>query len=207
MSGGSVVTQLLVTTLVVFLFVGSLLGLLLGIGLLLRASATLPFIQLMNQWVSTRQALRPLEVPLQVAPAAGGSRWFGMVLVVLGGFSAVILLGRLDPAALAALFKVDPRTSLLAVALEALRWLLVVGSFTAVATGAMLLFFPKAWRRVEAAANHWYSTRQIEIAGDTLHPSLDRIVEAFPRASGALIVALSLVAAAASAMLLFAPRA
>jgi hypothetical protein len=204
MSGGSVVSQLLVTTLVVFLFVGSLLGLALGIGLILRAGVVLPFIKLMNQWVSTRQALRPLELPVQVAPAAAGARWFGAVLIGLGGFSALILLGRLDPAALAGLFRVDQRTSLLAILLEALRWFLVLGSFTAIVTGVMLLFFPQAWRKVEARANHWYSTRQLEIAGDMLHPSLDRIVEAFPRASGAAILGLSLVAAVSSGMLLFA---
>lgn len=204
MSGGSIVTQLLITTLVVFLFVGSLLGMALGIGLLLRASVMLPFIQLMNQWVSTRQALKPLEVPRQVAPAAGGARWFGAVLVALGAFSAAILAGRLDPAALAGLFKADARISLLGILLESLRWFLVLGSFTAIVTGVMLLFFPQAWRRLEARANHWYSTRQLEIAGDTLHPSLDRIVEAFPRASGAVILGLSIIAVVASGMLLFA---
>jgi hypothetical protein len=206
MSGGSIVSQLLVTTLVVFLFVGSLLGLVLGLGLLLRASLMLPFIHVMNQWVSTRQALRPLELPLHVAPGAAGARWFGLVLVVLGGFSAAILLGRLDPAALASLFKVDARISLLGIVLEALRWFLVIGSLAAVAIGLMLLFFPRAWRAVEARANHWYSTRQLELAGDALHPSLDRIVEAFPRASGAVILALSAIAIAASGMLLFAHK-
>ncbi len=203
MSGGSLVTQLVLTTLIVFFFVGSLLGLVLGAGLLLKARLMLPFIQLMNHWVSARQALRPLEVPRQMAPAASGTRWFGAVLVALGAFSAAILLGRLDPAAVAGLLKADGRASLLGMLLEAMRWFLVLGSLAAVATGVMLLFFPKAWRRVEARANHWYSTRELEIAGDALHPSLERIVEAFPRASGAVILALSLLAAASSAMLLF----
>jgi hypothetical protein len=202
MSGGSMVTQLVLTTVVIFLFAGSLLGLALGIGLLVRARFMLPFIQLMNQWVSTRQALKPLELPLQVAPAAGGARWFGAVLAALGAFAAVILLGRLDGGALAAFFRLDS-ASLLAILLEALRWFLVVGSLTAVFTGFMLLFFPQAWRKVEARANYWYSTRHLEIAGDALHPPLDRIVEAFPRASGAVILALSAIAAVSSAMLLF----
>jgi len=203
MSGGSIVTQLAITSAVAFFFVGSLLGLLLGIGLLVKARAVLPFIQLMNQWVSTRQALKSLEQPRQVGSAASGARWFGAVLVALGAFSAAILLGRLDPAAVASLLKVDGRTSLLGILLEALRWFLVLGSLGAVVTGVMLLFFPRTWRRVEERANHWYSTRSLEIAGDALHPSLDRIVEAFPRASGAVILALSVVAAASSAMLLF----
>jgi uncharacterized protein YjeT (DUF2065 family) len=206
MSGGPILVQLLLTTVLVFLFVGSLLGLALGLGLLLRARSMLPFIQLMNQWVSTRQALRPLELPLQVAPAAGGARWFGVVLIALGGFATAILVGRLDLTALAGLFKVDARTSLLSILLDAVRWFLVAGSLTAIVTGVMLVFFPQAWRRVEARANHWYSTRQLEIAGDMLHPSLDRIVEVFPRASGVAILALSLIAAAASGMLLLGGR-
>lgn len=203
MSGGSIVTQLAITSAVAFFFVGSLLGLLLGIGLLVKARAVLPFIQLMNQWVSTRQALKSLEQPRQVGSAASGARWFGAVLVALGAFSAAILLGRLDPAAVASLLKVDGRASLLGMLLEALRWFLVLGSLGAVVTGVMLLFFPRTWRRVEERANHWYSTRSLEIAGDALYPSLDRIVEAFPRASGAVLVALSVAAAASSAMLLF----
>jgi uncharacterized protein YjeT (DUF2065 family) len=163
----------------------------------------LPFIQLMNQWVSTRQALKPLELPLQVAPAAAGARWFGALLVVLGAFASAILLKRLDTAALAGLFKVDARTSLVGILIEALRWFLVAGSVSAVLTGVMLLFFPQTWRRVEARANHWYSTRPLELAGDAVHPPLDRMVEAFPRAAGLVILALSAVAAVASGALLF----
>ena len=204
MSGGSLLTQLLFTSVVTFLFVGSLLGLALGIGLILRPDRMLSFIRLMNQWVSTPQALRGLEVPRQVAARAGGARWFGAVLIVLGAFSTVILLARLDITALAGLFMADARTSLLGLLLDALRWFLVAGSLAAIATGVMLVFFPQAWRRVEARANHWYSTRELEIAGDALHPSLDRIVEGFPRVSGVVILVLSVIAALSSGtMLLF----
>jgi len=38
--------------------------------------------------------------------------------------------------------------------------------------------------------------------GDTPHPALERVVEAFPRASGWILLALSLVASLASALLL-----
>jgi uncharacterized protein YjeT (DUF2065 family) len=203
MSGGPLLTQLLVSTVVAFLFVGSLLGFALGIGLVLRAGVMLPFIRFMNRWVSTRQALAPLERPLQLAPLASGARWFGAVLIALGAFAAAILLAKLDPGAVAGLFKVDARTSLLGILLDAMRWLLVVGSLAAVVIGVMLLFFPQAWRRVEARANRWHSTHELEVAGDVLRPSLDRLVEAFPRASGLMILALSMVAALSSGMLLF----
>ena len=203
MFGEHLLAQVLASTLVVFLFAGSLLGLVLGLGLLLRSSATLPFIRLMNQWVSTRQALRPLEAQVQLARAAAGARWFGAVLVVVGAYAAAILISSFDVHRVATLFKVDARYSLGGLGLDVLKWFLVLGSLTAVFTGIMLLFFPSAWRSVEDRANRWYSTRNLEAAGDTVYLSLDRIVEAFPRASGAVILFMSLIAVIASGIILF----
>jgi hypothetical protein len=203
MFGEHLLAQVLASTLVVFLFAGSLLGLVLGLGLLLRSSATLPFIRLMNQWVSTRQALRPLEAQVQLARAAAGARWFGAVLVVVGAYAAAILISSFDVHRVATLFKVDARYSLGGLGLDVLKWFLVLGSLTAVFTGIMLLFFPSAWRSVEDRANRWYSTRNLEAAGDTVYLSLDRVVEAFPRASGAVILFMSLIAVIASGIILF----
>lgn len=200
---GSLVTQLLATTALGFLLAVSLLGLALGIGLIARTGAMLSFIHLMNRWVSMRQALRPLEVPRHVAPGVAASRWFAACLIALGAFAAAILVARVGPTALAALFRVDARTSLAGVLLEALHWFLVLGSVAAVATGILLLFFPGTWQRIEGRANRWYSTRELESAGDALHPSLDRIVEAFPRTAGAVLCALSAAGAGAAAALLF----
>jgi hypothetical protein len=203
MFGEHLLAQVLASTLVVFLFAGSLLGLVLGLGLLLRSSATLPFIRLMNQWVSTRQALRPLEAQVQLARAAAGARWFGAVLVAVGAYAAAILISSFDVHRVATLFKVDARYSLGGLGLDVLKWFLVLGSLTAVFTGIMLLFFPSAWRSVEDRANRWYSTRNLEAAGDTVYLSLDRVVEAFPRASGAVILFMSLIAVIASGIILF----
>lgn len=208
MQSQNLLAQLLVPAVVVFLFVVSLLGLVLGLGLILRSAAMLRFMELMNRWISMRRALRPLEAPVHVpVPAAGGrARWFGVILIAIGAYAAVVLVGSFDVQRLALLFKVDPRYSLASLGLEALKWLLVVGSVAAVVTGVMLLFFPRAWGRLEERANRWYSTRNLEIAGDTVYMSLDRMVEAHPRAAGSVILVLSLVAAIASGLLLFARR-
>lgn len=202
MLGQHFLTQVLVSTVVVFLFVTSVLGLILGLGLMLRSASTMPFIFMMNRWVSMRQALRPLELPLHLRPA-GNARWFGVILIAVGAYAAVVLVGSFDVQRLALLFRADPRYSVTGLALEALKWFLVVGAVSAVATGVMLLFFPQAWRRVEDRANRWYSTRDLELAGDTVYMSLDRVVEAFPRAAGGVIFVLSLVAALASGLVLF----
>jgi hypothetical protein len=129
-----------------------------------------------------------------------------VILVAIGAYAAVVLVGSFDVQRLALLFKMDPRYSLGSVALEVLKWLLVVGSAAAVITGLMLVFFPHAWRALEERANRWYSTRDLELAGDTVYLSLDRMVEAHPRAAGGMLFVLSLVAAIASGLLLFARR-
>jgi hypothetical protein len=206
MTTQNLLVQLLVPAVVVFLFVVSVLGLALGLGLALRSSAMARFMELMNRWVSMRQALKPLEAPVHVPAAASGARWFGVILVAIGAYAAVVLVGSFDVQRLALLFKVDPRYSLASLALEALKWLLVVGSLAAVATGLMLVFLPRAWRGLEERANRWYSTRNLELAGNTVYLSLDRMVESHPRMAGGVIFVLSLVAAIASGLLLFARR-
>lgn len=194
--------QVLASTLVVFLGAVSLLGLALGLGLMLRSAGTLRFIAWMNRWISTRQALKPLEAPRHVARPAG-ARWVGLALAAVGAYAALVLLASFDVSRLALLFKVDPRYSVAGLALEALKWVLVLGAVAAVFTGIMLVFFPRAWQSLEARANRWYSTGALELAADAPHMSLERRVEAHPRAAGALIFALSAAAAAGSALLLF----
>jgi hypothetical protein len=207
MSGYNLLVQLLASALVIFLFVVSLLGIALGGGLILRRSATARLMEMMNRWVSMRHALRPLEAPVHVpASAAGGARWFGVILVAIGAYAAMVLVGSFDVPRLALLFKVDPRYSLASLGLETLKWLLVLGSAAAVVVGFMLLFFPHAWQGLEERANRWYSTRNLELAGDTVYMSLDRVVETHPRVAGGVILVLSLVAAVASGLLLFARR-
>lgn len=203
MFGDHLVTQLLVSTVEVFLFIGSLLGLALGLGLTLRSAAIVSFMRVMNRWVSTRQALKGLEAPRQVAQAAASARWFGAVLVALGAYTAVVLIAAVDVNGIAAMLKVDARYSLAAIGIHAAKWALVLGSLVAIATGIMLLFFPRAWRNVEARANRWYSTGNLEGSEDTVYLSLERIVEAFPRASGSVILAMSLVSAIGSGAMVF----
>ena len=205
MSLQALLVQILVPTLVVFLFGVSMLGLALGAGLALGRPGIASFIELMNRWVSTRQALKPLETPVHVPPI-GGARIFGAMLLAIGAYASVVLLASFDVPRLAVLFKLDPRFSLPVLGLEALKWLLVLGSLAAVVAGGMLLFCPRAWRALEQRANRWYSTGELELAGDTVYLSLERVVQAHPRAAGGVIFALSLAAALASGLLLFARR-
>lgn len=203
MTNDRLLAQLLLTSVLLFLFMGALLGVAVSVGLLVRSAAMLRFIHAMNRWISTRQAFKPLELPLQIAQAAAGARWFGAVLLALGAYTTVVLLSAVDVNGIIALLGVDARYSLAAIAIHAAKWVLVLGGGLAMATGIMLLFFPRAWRSIEARANRWYSTGDLEGSEDTVYLSLERVVEGFPRASGLVILLLSLATAVGSGLLVF----
>src|SRR5256885_13248444 len=93
------IDRVVIPTALIALFAGGLGGMALGCALVFRSAAALRFMARMNHWVSTRQALKPLEVSRRIEPlAAPGGR--GPVLgsfLVLGGVLAVyFLLARLD---------------------------------------------------------------------------------------------------------------
>src|SRR3954471_14400480 len=91
-------SQVVLPSLAVFGLAGSVLGISVGLGLLVRSAATLRFFDTMNRWISTRRTLKPLEIPRYVgSPTARKPRWNGLVLLVAGAYVAIVL-GQLDGA-------------------------------------------------------------------------------------------------------------
>lgn len=202
MSGQQLFLQFVLPAAGLFILLGSLLGVAVGIGLILRSPAMMRFMQAMNHWISMPGAVSALERPLPMPSAPSRSRWLGAVLLGFGAYAAGVLLSSVEAQQAAALFGMNPASPLVGIALDSAKWLLVLGSAAGFAVGFMLLFLPRAWHAIEARANRWYSTRELAAAGDTPHTALDRVVEAFPRASGIIILAMSVVALLASALLL-----
>ena len=60
--------QIVIPALVIALLVGGIAGILLGCALVFRSAATLNFIARMNRWISTGQALKPLDEPRDIEP-------------------------------------------------------------------------------------------------------------------------------------------
>ena len=205
------VAEMLARTFMIVLFVGSLFGMAIGAGLLFRSEAMLRFFATMNRWVSTRRVLKPLEITHtlggQPAGQAAGTkqRWIVGILFAAGGaYAGYVLTTAVDAGKVVWLFGIYGTLAPAAfVLIDTVRWFIVAGCATAVVAGVMLLAFPDAWRAVEVRANQWYSTRQLALGGDAMHLTLDRWVELFPRAAGALIAALCLIPLVTSAVLLF----
>jgi hypothetical protein len=197
------IEQVIIPAFVIFMLVGSVGGALLGLALALRSAAALRFVARMNRWVSTRRALRPVEIPrsLEGAPGAAHKRWLGVLLLVGSVAALYMLLARLQ---LPATPGIDLRRWLVAgLALQATKWFLLLGAGLSLAVAILLLFFPRAYAAFEARMNYWYSTRKLLPAdSDSMHQPLESMVEAYPRGAGWLIFAASLVVAVAMTALL-----
>ena len=199
--------RVLVPSLVIFLLLGSLAGITLGCALVFRTAQALKFMRGLNRWVSTRRALKELEIPRHVEePRKAGKLWLGVFLAAGGAFALYFLLFRIEIPRTAVVLGVDLKRWFLAgVALQTMKWFLVVGSVLAVAVGILYLFFPGVLAAFEARMNRWYSTRKLlPSGGEDMKLPLDLLVEAYPHAAGWTIAAASLVIAAAMGILLVA---
>jgi len=199
--------RVLVPSLVLILLIGSLASITFGWALIFRSAQALNFMRGMNRWVSTRRALKELEVPRHVEePRKAGKHWLALFLVAGGIFALYVLLARIEIPHAAMVLGVDIKRWFLAgVALQTMKWFLVAGSVLAVAVGILMLFFPRVLAAFEARMNRWYSTRKLlPTGGESMRFPLDLLVEAYPRPSGWIIAAASLVVAAAMGILVIA---
>jgi hypothetical protein len=199
--GQPLFVQLALPAAALFVLLGSLLGVGLGVGLIVQSRAAIRFMQAMNRWISMPGAAA-LEKPVLMRAAPLRSRWLGAVLIVLGAYAAWVLLASVEAQRVAVLFGLNPRSALVGIAFDSAKWLIVLGCLAGIAAGSMLLLFPRLWHRIEASANRWFSTRELAAAGDLPHPALDRMVQAFPKPSGWVILGMSVAASLGSALLL-----
>jgi len=180
-------------------------GFAVGIGLILSSARTLRFFHVMNRWISTRGALRPMEIPRNTDEFSHRRRrWVGGALIAGGIFSAIGLAVGVDDAAVGAACARGDAARLVAIVAEALRWFLMVGSAAGVVIGCMLCFSPDALATVEKYANQWISSRRALRGGDDMHLTLDKLVEAHPLPSGWILACTALGAAVYAVTLLLA---
>ncbi len=206
MSTTAALAQILVPFFKILALCGSFAGILLGACLLLRTERTLAAMRDMNRWVSSRQVMKPLEVPRTLEQRVRGRRlWLGLLLAAAAAYALIVLIWSLEPRRLGAALGAPPGHSLAAIGIESLRWMLVAGSALCVAVGLMMALAPRALEGIEAWSDRWVSTRQALQGADTMYLPFDRLAERFPRACGIVILGLSLASAAATVVLLL-PR-
>lgn len=203
MSATAALAQILAPFFKILVLCGSLAGILLGAGLLLRTERTLAGMRRMNHWVSSRQSMKPLEVPRTLEQRVRGRRlWLGLLLAAAAAYALIVLIWSLEPRRLGSVLGAPSGHSLAAIGIDSLRWILVAGCTLCVAVGLMMAFAPRTLEGFEAWSDRWVSTRQALQGADTMYLPFDRLAERFPRACGIVILGLSLASTAATIVLL-----
>ena len=197
------IDQLLVPALFAFFLIAGIAGTALGVALVVFRGRALQVIIPMNRWVSARKTLAPLDALHNIDPIVYKyRRWFSAVFIVGAAFSMIMLVAKVDVAAVVALLGASRFSFVGPWLVESLGWMLLLGSVLAIAIGIILGFFPHVLGSLETRANHWYSSRRIGKGGDEMVLTLDRWVEYSPRTAGWIISIAALIVAVNSAVVL-----
>jgi len=180
--------HMLVQVLIVVFLVVAVLGLGVGLGLIVSREKTTQLFHVLNRWISTRHALKAVEIPRETERMAHQyQRWLAACFVLGGLFAAFVLATSVDVTAISRVLVERRFVPFLAVVLDSARWFLIVGSAAGVAIGVMLLFYPNAEVTLEKFANQWISSRRVARTGDDMHMTLDALVDAHPTPAGWVI--------------------
>ena len=188
----SAVQHLLLPSVVIFLFLGSVFAIVVGAGLILRGEAMLRLSGNLNRWVSTQDALKTVDQRHDIEQAMHRQRrLLGAVFLALAALSFIVLVAKYDIAVLTSVFA--PRFPAIAVELVVaiLKWILVAGDILAIVFGATLILSPDVLAKVEARMNRWYSTRAEADDAALMHLTLDKWAESHARAAGWIIIVLA----------------
>jgi len=178
---------------IIFLLIGSVFSLVVGIGILLRNPAVFRLIDYANRYVSTRRGIKAAEIPRNVEPALYRQRKLLGTVIILGALIALVLLlnDTMERRLLLLIGGASPNMKELWIA-SSVKWLLVAGNAACLTVGMMLHFHPDALAKIEAVVNQWHSMRQRTSAMEKMYMEVDNWVIQHPVMSGSFIIFLSL---------------
>lgn len=198
------VAHVLVPSVLVFVLIVGVIGILLGLGLIARNQSVLRLLDRLNHWTSFRRALKPLEVPRNIDQGvARHPRALGILILIGAAFSLYFLLLRVTASDFSALLAARPAQGLLLWLAISLRWALIGANAIALLIGIVLAFWPQAMEPLASAANRWITTRRLSMKLDEMDLTLDLVVRAYPRIAGTLIAIGALVPAVGATMMLW----
>lgn len=167
---------------------GGVLGLVTGVALIVNSALVFRVAERMNRWISTRQALRPLEEPIPIERAIYRShRLIGTLLLAGAVFTLYVLVLRLKGPELVFLLRKffgAPTALWLA---DSLRLFLIVVNVAAALVAATMVLRPSALKGLEDWANRRYSGRRATRMWEIPRTGADPIVQAYPRLVGAFL--------------------
>lgn len=193
----SFIDRIVVPSLIAIFLCGGVASFVLGCALIFSQGPTLRFMTRMNRWVSTQEVFAGLDKRIDLERPArpdGRRPLLGTLFLVVGLAGIGLVLWRLQFLPYAAARRVDTQAWFFStVALESLKWVLVLGfAFTSV-VGLLMLAAPARLAELQRHLNQWHSTEPFVAKSEKVHTPLEPLVAAYPRASGWIIAIASLL--------------
>ena len=182
-------SQIVNQTILIFLGIGAAFALLAGLLLVFDSARAFRISEVLDRWVSTRSALRPLEEHHSIAkPLYRMHRLVGL-LICAGALYALIVLA--TPAGGAAITKslstLGPARFSAWIS-ESLHIILVAGNAFAFLFGIVFTWRPSALKGLEAWADRRISARKSTKPLEEMHRAVDRFARAHARLVGILVI-------------------
>jgi hypothetical protein len=173
----------------IFLLVGAAFALIAGLLLLFDSARAFRIAAVLDRWVSTRSALRPLEEHRSIAkPLYRMHRLVG-ALICAGALYSLSVLG--TPAGEAAMTKslsgIGP-VRFSAWVSESLRYVLLTGNFFAFIFGLVFIVRPSALKGLETWADRRISGRRSTKPLEEMRRPADQFVREHPKMIGGLVI-------------------
>ena len=180
---------LLWRALALFLLIGALMGMALGLLLISKPHLLERANRIANRWISMRQIDRPLNRFISL------EQWFYQyhrplgILVILGaGYILVYFSLLFDKAAALQRLTGYVPNRLLDGLLDALVLTSLTGAIVALFVGLFLWLRPSLLRGIEEEANQWITSRRATKALDVQHDQVDRFVTHHARRAGWMLL-------------------
>lgn len=201
------VAHVVVPSVLVFVLIVGIVGILLGLALIARNESVLRLLERLNRWTSLRRVLKPLEVPREIDQGVRGHpRGLGLAILIGAAFSLYFLLLRVGASDFTALLTARASEGALLWFANCVRWALIGANAVALAIGVVLAFAPRMVGPLTASANRWISSRRLFMKADEMDVTIDLVVRAHPRVAGVLIAIGAVVPTVGATVMLFGGR-
>jgi len=187
--GNEHLTEILITAAFWVCILGACVGIVLGIGLNVSSARTLRFLKATNRWVSMRKRLEPLEKSHDIDKEIFKRRRLSATVFIIGGaYTVFMLLFVIEFPYVVLALSENANPVIVEILVESLKWMLVLSGVLAMVVGGAMLVSDNALPALRAKLDHWYSTEKVSKAASEMHMTLDNLTEAYPRASGLVLL-------------------
>lgn len=167
---------------------GGTLGVVVGLLLVFNSPLVFRFGERVNVWISTRQAMRPLEEPINIERSVYRyHRIFGVLILAGALYTLYVMALRFQGPELAAMLTRLLRLKVAVWVAQSARIFLITVNAAAVLIALVMILRPSALKGVEEWANRRYSGRRAMKEWETPRGGIDRLVGQYPRVVGAVL--------------------